>query len=31
MADKYPTYKNWLTQNGWEFDEFRQKWVHYDK
>lgn len=29
MAQTYPSYKKWLIDNGWQFDEFRKKWVNY--
>ena len=29
MANKYPSYKQWLLSHGWEYCEFRGKWVHY--
>ena len=30
FANKYPKYKDWLVNNGWQFDEFLKKWVHND-
>jgi|SRR5690554_624522 len=30
MANQFPNYKKWLIDNGWEFDEFRGKWVRYE-
>lgn len=27
FADKYGRVKSWLLAHGWEFEEFRQKWV----
>lgn len=28
FAEKYVNVKIWLTENGWEFDEFRGKWIN---
>jgi hypothetical protein len=28
MANKYPNYKKWLINNGWEICPLRKKWVH---
>ena len=30
FANKYPRYRQWLLDNGWQFDEVLQKWVHND-
>lgn len=29
MADRYPLFKRWLLENGWEYDDNRKKWRHY--
>ena len=28
MAQKYVGFKNWLKYNGWEFDDYLNKWTH---
>lgn len=28
FAENHPFIKQWLVLNGWEFDEFRGKWVN---
>lgn len=28
FAEKYPQVRAWLINNGWEFLEFNEKWVH---
>lgn len=30
MANKYPRYKKWLLANGWEYDEYKKKWVNHE-
>jgi len=30
MANKYPNYKKWLIDHGWQFNEFLKKWVRYE-
>jgi 5-methylcytosine-specific restriction endonuclease McrA len=30
MANKYPNYKKWLLEMGWNYDEFLKKWVRYE-
>lgn len=29
MANKYPNYKRWLLDHGWEFCEFSKKWRYF--
>lgn len=29
FAEKYPPVKKWLLANGWNFNEFKKKWVRY--
>ena len=29
FVNKYPQAKEWLIKNGWEFNEFKKKWVRY--
>ena len=28
MSEKYPRIEKWLIANGWEFDDYRNKWTH---
>jgi Putative HNHc nuclease len=28
FADKYERFKDWLVNNGWQFDEFLKKWIY---
>ena len=30
FAEKHPSVKNWLLANGWEFNDHKMKWVHYE-
>lgn len=30
MANKYPRYKKWLLANGWEYDDYKKKWVNHE-
>ncbi len=30
MADTFANFKEWLLKNGWTFNEFNQKWAHYE-
>lgn len=30
FVKKYPKAEEWLIKNGWEFDEFLQKWRRYE-
>lgn len=31
MANKFPSYKKWLLENSWEFNDFLNKWIRYEK
>lgn len=31
FANKYNSVKSWLIENGWEYEEFRNKWVRYQE
>jgi len=30
FVNKYQSARNWLLANGWQFEESRNKWVHYE-
>lgn len=30
FSKRYQIIENWLISNGWEFDEFLNKWKHYE-
>ena len=29
FVEKYPEVKDWLLKSGWNFNEFKKKWVRY--
>lgn len=31
MAKKYPSVKKWLETNNWQYDNFLNKWIRYEK
>lgn len=27
-AERFPKVKDWLIENGWEYSDFKKKWIH---